>query len=628
MENSIRLQRLHAGTLSDGWRWLGAHPETRDGQQGWFFRLWAPEARGVSVVGDINRWQEGAHPLTRTGALWEGFIPHLQAKDAYQYAVEGCDGVTRFKTDPYAFSCDLRPSPAGKLFDPTGYAWGDGVWRAQERDFDAGPLNIYEVHLGSWRKTAAGEFLNYRTLAQELAAYVKDLGYNAVELMPVTEYPLDDSWGYQCTGYFAPTSRYGTPEDFMWFVDHMHQNGIAVVLDWVPAHFCKDHWGLIELDGSCCYEPQDPQRRENTGWGTRVFDYGRPEVRSFLLSSARFWLEQYHMDGLRVDAVASMLYLDYGRDSGQWTPSAAGGRENPAAIAFLRHLNTMAHSLTPRPLMAAEESSVFPGVTAPVEEGGLGFDLKWNMGWMNDICRYLKTDPWLRPFAHRDITFSLTYAFSERFLLPISHDEVVHGKGSLLGKMPGDEESRLASLRGFYAYMMAHLGKKLTFMGAELGQRGEWDFRRQLDWNGAETEERCALRRFFAAMNGFYRQESALWEEDFSWQGFEWLAPDDNLSGVAAFLRRDRRGNELLCAVNFSANDYDAYRLGTPPRRCYIPAFSTDEPAYGGRGFCDDAPAAVEAVPSHGRAQSVTIRIPAFGAVFLRGEGSLEQKQK
>lgn len=625
MEDKVRLRQFHAGTLWDAWRCFGAHPCAQEGQRGWRFDVWAPRAQSVSVVGEFGGRQARAYPLTRDGGIWQGFVPNAGDGDTYHLAVTGADGVVRFKTDPYAFTTEVRPKTAGRLCDLSGFAWSDGDFLAARAKRKDGPLNIYEVHLGSWRRGADGGFLNYRRIAVELAAYIKDLHFSAVELMPLTEYPLDGSWGYQCTGYFAPSSRYGSPKDLMWFVDYMHQQGISVILDWVPAHFCKDPHGLRDFDGTSCYEYADPQRREHAAWGTRVFDYGKPEVRSFLLSSARFWLEEFHMDGLRVDAVASMLYLDFDRDSGRWTPNAQGGRENPEAIQFLKDLNTMAHDLDDAIMMIAEESSVFPKVTAPVGEGGLGFTYKWNMGWMNDICRYEKTDPWLRPFHHRDLTFSLTYAFSERYVLPISHDEVVHGKGSLTHKMPGDYETQLRSLRGFYAYMMAHPGRKLTFMGTELGTPREWDFDRALDW-GAERDG--PLHRFFCDMNAFYQKEPALWEMDETWAGFEWLAADDARHNVIAFLRRDRAGRGLLCAVNFSANDYEGYRLGVPQGGCYIPAFSTDDPAYGGKGFSDTAPVTAQAVPSHGRDHSVSIRIPAFGAVFLRGEGSLPLQQK
>ena len=408
-----RTQLYHSGCLTDGWRLFGAHPATEGGVHGWWFNVWAPRARGVSVVGDFNGWDPSAAPLARKGEFWEGFLPDLPVYTSYKFAVTGQDGRTRYKADPYGFHTETRPGTASKLYDIEHFPWTDEAFRQGKQPVYHRPLNIYEVHLGSWRKHENGDFLNYRDLARQLADYVKDMGYTAVELLPVTEHPLDDSWGYQCTGYFAPTSRFGTPEDFMWFVNHLHENGIPVILDWVPAHFCKDAQGLYEFDGTCCYEYADPRKREHAGWGTRVFDYGRPEVVSFLLSSARFWLEMYHIDGIRVDAVASMLYLDYGREAGQWTPNVRGGRENLEAVEFLRKLNAMAFSVDPNVLMVAEESTAWPLVTKPADMGGLGFNLKWNMGWMNDICHYLKLDPWFRQDHHRDLTFSVMYAFSE-----------------------------------------------------------------------------------------------------------------------------------------------------------------------------------------------------------------------
>lgn len=621
---------FHAGTLTDGWKWFGAHPEERRGRKGWVFRVWAPHAKAVSVVGDFNNWNQKANKLSRKGEIWEGFIADLPAYTTYKYCITGADGEIRMKADPYGFHTETRPGTASKLYDISGFRWSDAAFRkkfAQNPVYSA-PLNIYEVHLGSWKKRDNGDFIDYKDLGRELAAYVKEMGYTAIELLPVTEHPLDDSWGYQCTGYFAPTSRFGTPKDFMWFVNHMHKNGIAVLLDWVPAHFCKDSQGLYEFDGTCCYEYSDPNKWEHAGWGTRVFDYGRPEVKSFLFSSARFWLDEYHIDGLRVDAVASMLYLDYGRQGGPWTPNKYGGHENLEAIEFLRELNAMAFSVSPGVLMIAEESTAWPLVTRPPDVGGLGFNLKWNMGWMNDMCHYLKLDPFFRQYHHKDITFSMMYAFSENFVLPISHDEVVHMKGSVVGKMPGDYSNQLRCLKGFYAYLLAHPGKKLLFMGAELGQWHEWDDKGQLDWYLMDNEENQKIHQFFKDANAFYKRESALWEIDFSWEGFEWLVPDDNHNNVVVFLRKDQKGRDLLCAVNFSPNTYENYRMGVPAHRKYVPVFNTDDTVYGGDGFGDREPVMVEAIPSHGKEHSAAIRIPAFGAVFLRGEGTYPKPRK
>ncbi len=613
------------GTDSEAYRFLGAHRAQRGGEEGYLFRLWAPNAARVSVVGDFCGWDASAFPMARgEHGLWEKFIPGLKQFDTYKYAVTSARGKTVLKADPYAFHAETRPGTASKLYDLPPYRWGDGAWRAGRASapVDRSPLNIYEVHLGSWRRRENGDFYDYRSLAHDLADYVAGLGYNCVELMPVTEYPLDDSWGYQCTGYFAATSRYGTPEDLMYLIDHLHQKGICVILDWVPSHFCKDEHGLIDFDGTPCYEYADPLKREHAGWGTRVFDYGRGEVKSFLLSSAAFWLREFHVDGLRVDAVASMLYLDYGREDGNWTRNRNGGRENLEAIDFLRALNKTAYSINPNVLMVAEESTAWPLVTRPPQDGGLGFTLKWNMGWMNDMCHYLKLDPWFRQYHHKDITFSLMYAFSENFVLPISHDEVVHMKGSLRGKMPGDDRQQLSGVRAFTAYMLAHPGKKLTFMGAELGQWHEWDFASQLDWYLLENEKNQQLHRFFKDINAFYLSQSPLWDIDFSWEGFEWLVPDDNHNNVVVFLRRDRKGRELIAAVNFSPVAQGEYRFGVPPKKRYREVFTTDCAEYGGTGeWRNEKTVEVLPIPSHGREQSLCVKLPPLGAAFFAGEG-------
>ena len=622
---------FYGGTNSEAYRYLGAHRTRRSGKDGYVFRTWAPNAAHVSVVGDFCGWNGYAHPMEKNAdGFWECFVPSLKRYDTYKFAVTARSGETVLKADPYAFHAETRPGTASKLYDLGGYRWGDDEWRASraKAPLDRSPLNIYEVHLGSWRRHENGDFYDYRTLARELADHVLDLGYNCVELMPVTEYPLDDSWGYQCTGYFAATSRYGTPRDFMYFVDHLHQKGISVILDWVPSHFCKDAHGLIDFDGTPCYEYADPNKREHEGWGTRVFDYGRGEVKSFLLSSAAFWLREFHVDGLRVDAVASMLYLDYGRENGRWTPNINGGHENLEAIDFLRALNEMAFSIDPNALMVAEESTAWPLVTRPAKDGGLGFNLKWNMGWMNDMCHYLKLDPWFRQFHHKDITFSLMYAFSENFVLPISHDEVVHMKGSLRGKMPGDDRQQLAGVRAFTAYMLAHPGKKLTFMGAELGQWHEWDFASQLDWYLLENEKNRQLHRFFKDINAFYLTQSPLWDIDFSWEGFEWLVPDDNHNNVVVFLRRDRKGRELIAAVNFSPVAQGEYRFGVPLKKRYREVFTTDCAEYGGTGeWRNEKTVEVLPIPSHGREQSICVKLPPLGAAFFAGEGTWETKQ-
>ena len=618
---------FYGGNLYDAYEYFGAHRATVDGRDGWVFRTWAPNAQAVSVVGDFCDWNGYAYPMRRNGDnMWEVFVPGLAEYDAYKFAVTGPNGETVLKADPYAFHAETRPQTASKLYDLSGYGWHDAKWMKDRRAnlVYERPLNIYEVHLGSWRKAENGGFYDYRRLADELSAYCAELGYNCVELMPVTEYPFDASWGYQVTGYFAATSRYGTPRDFMYFVDKMHASGVSIILDWVPSHFCKDTHGLRDFDGTSTYEYEDPRKREHLSWGTRVFDYGRGEVKSFLLSSAAFWLREFHIDGLRVDAVASMLYLDYDRRDGEWSPNQYGGHENIEAIEFLRELNRMAFSIDPGVMMVAEESTAWPMVTKPADMGGLGFNLKWNMGWMNDMCHYLKLDPWFRQFHHKDITFSLMYAFSENFVLPISHDEVVHMKGSLRGKMPGDDWGQLASVRGFTAYLYGHPGKQLTFMGAEIGQWHEWDFAGELDWYLLrENRENRETQEFFRQINKFYLDSPELWEIDFSWEGFEWLVPDDNENNVVVFLRRDKKGGELLCAVNFSPNPYENYRFGVPAKKEYAEVFNTDRPEFGGSGWNFNGTVKCERVPSHGKETSIAIKLPPYGAVFFRGAGKL-----
>ena len=611
--------RLRRGVWDSAYEYYGAHP--CDG--GWVFRVWAPQARCVALSGDFNDWQRWDMRRLEDGT-WELTVENARQFDGYQYVVTQCDGREVWKSDPYGFHQETRPSTNSKLYDIGGYTWHDEKWRQRREGTHPaeGYVNIYEVHLGSWRRTEDGQVLNYRDMADQLALYVRDMGYNYVELLPVTEYPLDDSWGYQCVGYFAPTSRYGTPHDFMYLVDRLHRAGIGVILDWVPAHFCKDSHGLIQFDGSCLYEYSDPLKWEHESWGTRVFDFGKPEVCSFLLSSAAYWLREYHIDGLRVDAVASMLYLDYDRQ--QWRPNQHGGKENLEAIEFLRQLNRTAFAIDGAALMVAEESTAWPMVTYPPEEGGLGFNLKWNMGWMNDVCHYLKMDPFFRQHHHRDVTFSMVYAFSENFVLPVSHDEVVHMKGSLRGKMPGDKWQQLAGVRGFYAYMLCHPGKVLTFMGTELAQWHEWDFRKALDWYLLDEEDDCRqTHACIRALNRFYKSHKALWENDRDWDGFQWLVADDNYNNVLVFRRTDRSGKSLVAVINFSPVAVEGYRFGVPPKARYEELFNTDEERWGGSGVTNPQPIKTECIPSHQQAQSIAVRVPPLGAVILQGKGKL-----
>ena len=610
-----------SGEAIRAWEFMGSHAQERDGQWGYTFRVWAPHAAEVSVVGDFNRWEEGANPLSPMGGgLWEGFVPGLDRYDVYKYAIRTKDGRTLLKADPYAFHAETRPGTASKLYELGSYQWNDQSWLDYRKKNPVyhRPLNIYEVHLGSWRTTGDGQFLSYRDMAAWLVPYVKELGFTHVELMPVTEHPLDDSWGYQCTGYFAATSRFGTPHDLMYLIDQLHQAGVGVILDWVPAHFPKDAFGLYEFDGEPCYEYQDMRKGEHADWGTRVFDYGRNEVRSFLFSSALFWLEMFHIDGLRVDAVASMLYLDYGRQGGEWVPNIHGGNENLEAVDFLQKLNERIFAEHDDVMMIAEESTAWPKVSHPVSEGGLGFNLKWNMGWMNDVLHYMKLDPYFRQFNHRDITFSFMYAFSENFILPLSHDEVVHMKGSLLNKMPGTYEEQFYGVRAFYTYMLTHPGKKLLMMGSEFGQWNEWHFEYSLDWHLMDNEINRKTQAFFKAANHLYLEHPELWQEDFSWKGFEWIYADDNQANTISFLRKDDKGDTLVVVCNFSPVDRTGYCIGVPVPGAYTCIFNTDDEAFGGEGRGDKEPVKSTYNPCHGREQSIIITLPPMSAVIYK----------
>ena len=622
-ENSIPLYLFHEGTNAKAYEYLGAHPV--DG--GVCFRVWAPNVQWAGVAGDFNGWQPDKAPMTKiSSGVWECFVDGVNRYDAYKYYFRTADGREFYKSDPFAFHCETRPGTASKYYGELDFDWSDKGWlrKRKKADIYSSPMNIYEVHAGSWQLYDDGNPLSYRDLADRLIPYVKDMGYTHIELLPVMEYPFDGSWGYQVTGYFAPTSRYGTPEDFAYFVNAAHNAGIGVILDWVPAHFPKDTYGLYEFDGGACYEYADPRKGEHLQWGTRVFDYGKPEVQSFLVSSAMFWISEYHIDGLRVDAVASMLYLDYGRDDGNWIPNCHGGRENLEAVAFLKKLNESVFREHGDVLMIAEESTAWPMVSRPTYLGGLGFNFKWNMGWMNDVCHYLKMDPFFRQHHHRDVTFSMVYAFSENFVLPVSHDEVVHMKGSLRGKMPGDKWQQLAGVRGFYAYMLCHPGKVLTFMGTELAQWHEWDFRKALDWYLLDEEDDCRqTHACIRALNRFYKSHKALWENDRDWDGFQWLVADDNYNNVLVFRRTDRSGKSLVAVINFSPVAVEGYRFGVPPKARYEELFNTDEERWGGSGVTNPQPIKTECIPSHQQAQSLPVRVPPLGAVILQGKGKL-----
>ncbi|MCL2109608.1 MAG: 1,4-alpha-glucan branching protein GlgB, partial [Oscillospiraceae bacterium] len=535
-EYEVPLHLFREGSLTRGYEFFGSH---LDGK-GATFRVWAPKALAVSVVGDFNHWNSTSHVMNKItdDGIWELFIPGLKRFDAYKYAIRTPQGQLKLKADPYGFHMETRPDTATKLYDIDGYKWGDKKWQDKKRAANVynSPMNIYEVHVSSWRKNyKEGDLFNYMELAGELIPYVKEMGYTHIEMMPVAEFPFDGSWGYQQIGYFAPTSRFGTPHDFMKFVDYCHQHDIGVILDWVPAHFPKDAAGLYEFDGGYCYEYDDPLKREHANWGTRIFDWGKNQVVSFLISNAAYWLREYHVDGLRVDAVASMLYLDY--DRREWRPNHKGGHENFEAVAFLQKLNALLFQEFPDLLMIAEESTSWPMVTKPPDTGGLGFNFKWNMGWMNDMLAYMSMIPEGRPYNHNMLTFSFYYAFSENYILPISHDEVVHGKCSMIDKMSGPREMRFDSFKTFLAYMIAHPGKKLMFMGQEFAQFMEWNYKSGLDWDIREFPEHKAIAEFVRALNNFYLKSSELWEVDSDWAGFKWIVSDDNANSVIVFRR-------------------------------------------------------------------------------------------
>ncbi len=619
-------RQFFAGTDTHCYRWLGCHYA---GDGGYTFRVWAPAARAVSLIGDFNGWDPEATPMERAAdGVFECSLQGIQPYACYKYHVVGANGEATDKCDPFAAHQETRPGTASKVFAVGGYSWGDGDWLRHKQEgtvYDC-PMNIYEVHAGSWRRYADNNTFSYRKLAEELIPYVQDMGYTHIELLPIMEYPFDGSWGYQVTGYYAPTSRYGTPEDFMAFVDACHQAGLGVILDWVPAHFPKDACGLYRFDGSPCYEYADPRKGEHKEWGTCVFDYGKPQVRSFLISNALYWLEEFHIDGLRVDAVASMLYLDYNRRAGEWIPNCHGGNENLEAVAFLRQLNEAVFSAHPDALMIAEESTAWPMVSRPTCDGGLGFNYKWNMGWMNDMLRYAAMDPLFRKGNQNLLTFSMMYAFSENFVLPISHDEVVHGKGSLINKMPGTYEEKFAGLRVFLGYTMTHPGKKLLFMGSEFGQFKEWDFENGLDWLLLDYESHRMLRHYVRTLNHLYRETPALWENDFSWEGFQWIANDDNAQSVIAFRRIDRQGHELVTVCNFTPVCREHYRIGLPLGGNWVEVFNSDLAEFGGENR-RNTKIRCEKKPWHGLDHSAELTLPPLSVLLLRRKTPTPSKE-
>ena len=612
---------FHHGRNFKAYEFFGAHPYKEEGRKGYCFRVWAPHAEEVSVVGDFNEWDPEANKMTRLldGETFELEIDGLKGYCVYKYCIRTKDGRFLYKADPYAFHAETPSKTASKTYDLEGYRWGDKEYlkKRKEKNIYSSPMNIYEVNALSWRQYGDGNYFDFNKLIEELIPYVKEMGYTHIEFMPLCEYPYDGSWGYQVTGYYAITSRLGTPHDFMRLVDECHKNGIGVIMDWVPAHFPKDAHGLYEFDGQPLYESSQWDRQEHKSWGTRRFDYGRNEVLSFLISNAIFFFDKFHIDGLRVDAVASMLYLDYDKRPGEWLPNKYGENKNLEAIEFLQRLNSTVFAAYPDALMIAEESTAWPLVTKPVDIGGLGFNFKWNMGWMNDVLDYMQTDPYFRKGNHNKLTFAMMYAFTENYVLPISHDEVVYGKRSLINKMPGTYEEKFANVRAFMGYMMSHPGKKLLFMGCEFGQFNEWNYKSGQEFFLKEYPMHQKLSDMNAFLNHFYAETPAFYEIEDSWDGFEWIAPNDSDRNILAYMRRDREGNSYLVVINFSGTKAEGYRLGVPKGK-YKVVFNTDNPKFGGEGEMGKRIFNTERKPSHGKEYSIKIELPKLTCVYLQ----------
>ncbi|MEE0957695.1 MAG: 1,4-alpha-glucan branching protein GlgB [Ruminococcus sp.] len=609
------------------YEYLGAHVTKRGDVQGVLFRVWAPQAQSVSVVGDFNDWNKTSDFMKKAEeGIWELFVPGMPQYGLYKYCVETPWFEKILKSDPYAFYAEKRPDNASRVYDIDGYDWGDSEWieKRKSTDWDREPVNIYELHAGTWKRNEDGSFYSYSLLADELAPYIKEMGYTHVQFMPIMEHPFDGSWGYQTTGYFAPTARYGTPKEFMYLVDKLHQAGIGVILDWVPSNFPKDSFALSRFDGTALYEDENPLKGERPSWDTCLFDYSKPEVVSFLISSANFWLERYHVDGIRLGALSSMLYLDYAKSREEWIPNELGGKENLEAIAFVKKLNDTVHKLHPGMIMCVEEVTSWPKLTHSVDEGGMGFDYKWNMGWMNDMLHYMTLDSKWRPFNHDNLTYSFFYAFSEHFLLPLSHDEASGGKGSLLSRMPGGNQNGFADLRAFLTYMYAHPGKKLVFMGIETGQNKEWNEETVLDWTMTEHEENEQLFTFFKELNHLYRETKPFYEMDTIWKGFDWIHHDDYTNSVIAFKRSDEEGNEIIAVCNFRPVKHEKYRIGVPIYGVYDEFFNSDDERFGGTGVSNGHRIVPEEQKIHGYSQSLALTIPPMSVMYLKCVEKLE----
>ena len=619
-----QLYLFNQGTYYDAYELLGCHVCSQDSQDGAMFRVWAPNAKSVSLVGDFNSWDNAKHIMTKLGnsGVWEVFARYAKTYDKYKFEITTSRGKKLMKADPYAFYNETNRHDASMVYDISGYEWEDSEYQyiKNRKNIYQSPMNIYEVNMGSWKRRENGDYYTYRMLAEELVPYVVKMGYTHIEIMPINEFPFDGSWGYQVTGYFSVTSRFGTPHDFCYFVDECHKNGIGVIVDWVPAHFPKDTYGLIEFDGKPLYESKDWKELEHKEWGTRRFDYSRPGVQSFLISSAMFMLKHYHIDGLRVDAVASMLYLDYDKKEGEWTPNKYGDNKNLEAIEFIKKLNRAVFRAFPNVLMIAEESTAWPMVTRPTNVGGLGFNFKWNMGWMNDSLAYFRTDPFFRKEIHDKLTFSMCYAFSENFVLPISHDEVVHGKASLIEKMYGAYEEKFAQDRAFFAYMIGHPGKKLQFMGNEFAQFKEWDYREGLEFMLVDNyDTHRVFQNFVKELNFFYLANREFYEVDFDWSGFEWVVADDKSQNILVFNRKDLAGNSIMCIYNFSPVRRDGYRIGVDISGKYQEVFNTDRDIYGGTN-CINTDIESEHIPCHAKGHSIKVNIPAYSAIFIKNK--------